>query len=76
VQWSSSNTLSTQDHAAAALAAAGTGVYAWKGETQEEYWWCMEQTIMFDDEPLNMVSSFIYFRFAFSNDLLTNVAST
>ncbi|WP_322628852.1 adenosylhomocysteinase [Halothiobacillus sp.] len=45
VRWSSCNIFSTQDHAAAAIAAAGTPVFAWKGETEEEYWWCLEQTI-------------------------------
>lgn len=43
VQWSSCNIFSTQDHAAAAIAKAGIPVYAWKGETDEEYVWCMEQ---------------------------------
>jgi adenosylhomocysteinase len=45
VRWASCNIFSTQDHAAAALAAAGIPVFAWKGETEEEYWWCIEQTI-------------------------------
>jgi len=45
VRWSSCNIFSTQDHAAAAIAAAGIPVFAWKGETEEEYWWCIEQTI-------------------------------
>ena len=45
VRWSSCNIFSTQDHAAAAVAAAGVPVFAWKGETEEEYWWCVEQTI-------------------------------
>ena len=45
VRWSSCNIFSTQDHAAAAMAAAGIPVFAWKGETEEEYWWCVEQTI-------------------------------
>ena len=45
VRWSSCNIFSTQDHAAAAVAAAGVPVFAWKGETEEEYWWCIEQTI-------------------------------
>ena len=44
VRWSSCNIFSTQDHAAAAIAAAGIPVYAWKGETEEEYIWCIEQT--------------------------------
>jgi adenosylhomocysteinase len=56
VRWSSCNIFSTQDHAAAAIAAAGIPVFAWKGETEEEYWWCVEQTLMFDDgQPLNMI---------------------
>ncbi len=45
VRWSSCNIFSTQDHAAAAIAKAGIPVYAWKGETEEEYWWCVKQTI-------------------------------
>ena len=45
VRWSSCNIFSTQDHAAAAMAASGVPVFAWKGETEEEYWWCIEQTI-------------------------------
>jgi adenosylhomocysteinase len=45
IRWSSCNIFSTQDHAAAAIAAAGVPVFAWKGETEEEYWWCVEQTI-------------------------------
>merc|ERR1712180_440040 len=54
--WSSCNIFSTQDHAAAAMAIAGIPVYAWKGETDEEYEWCIEQTIMFPDgRPLNMI---------------------
>lgn len=57
VQWSSCNIFSTQDHAAAAIAAAGIPVYAWKGETLEEYDWCIEQTLYFgaDNKPLNMI---------------------
>jgi adenosylhomocysteinase len=57
VQWSSCNIFSTQDHAAAAIAAAGIPVYAWKGLTEEEYEWCIEQTLFFgkDREPLNMI---------------------
>ncbi len=43
VRWSSCNIFSTQDHAAAALADRGIPVFAWKGETEEEYWWCIEQ---------------------------------
>jgi len=45
VRWSSCNIFSTQDHAAAAIAAAGIPVFAWKGETEEDYWWCVKQTI-------------------------------
>ncbi|HHT0592086.1 TPA: adenosylhomocysteinase [Legionella anisa] len=45
VRWSSCNIFSTQDHAAAAIAAKGIPVFAWKGETEEEYWWCVEQTL-------------------------------
>ncbi|MSO53918.1 MAG: adenosylhomocysteinase [Rhodospirillales bacterium] len=45
IRWSSCNIFSTQDHAAAAIAKAGVPVFAWKGETEEEYWWCVEQTI-------------------------------
>src|ERR1022692_115572 len=57
VQWSSCNIFSTQDHAAAAIAAAGTPVYAWKGMSEEEYEWCIEQTLFFgeDRKPLNMI---------------------
>ena len=55
VRWSSCNIYSTQDHAAAAIAAAGIPVFAWKGETLAEYDWCIEQTIMFGDKPLNMI---------------------
>jgi len=56
VQWSSCNIFSTQDHAAAAIAATGVPVYAWKGETDEEYEWCIDQTIVFKDgQPLNMI---------------------
>jgi adenosylhomocysteinase len=49
VRWSSCNIFSTQDHAAAAIAAAGIPVFAWKGETEEEYWWCVEQSIIGKD---------------------------
>ena len=49
IRWSSCNIFSTQDHAAAAIAATGTPVFAWKGETEEEYWWCVEQTIFGPD---------------------------
>lgn len=57
VTWSSCNIFSTQDHAAAAIAAAGIPVYAWKGMTEEEFEWCIEQTIFFgeDRNPLNMI---------------------
>lgn len=57
ITWSSCNIFSTQDHAAAAMAARGIPVYAWKGETDEEYMWCIEQTIYgFEDgKPLNMI---------------------
>ena len=48
VRWSSCNIFSTQDEAAAAIAAAGIPVFAWKGETEEEYWWCIEQTLKWD----------------------------
>ncbi len=49
VRWSSCNIFSTQDHAAAALAAKGIPVFAWKGETEEEYWWCVDQTLAWPD---------------------------
>jgi len=56
VTWSSCNIFSTQDHAAAAIAKTGVPVYAWKGETDEEYLWCIEQTLYFPDgKPLNMI---------------------
>lgn len=57
VKWSSCNIFSTQDHAAAAIAAAGIGVFAWKGQTQEEADWCIEQTLFFGgkERPLNMI---------------------
>ncbi|GMT42115.1 MAG: adenosylhomocysteinase [bacterium] len=57
VRWSSCNIFSTQDHAAAAMAAAGIPVFAWKGETEEEYNWCIEQTLFYgsDQKPLNMI---------------------
>jgi len=56
VTWSSCNIFSTQDHAAAAIAKTGVPVYAWKGETDEEYVWCIEQTVLFPDgKPLNMI---------------------
>jgi adenosylhomocysteinase len=57
VTWASCNIFSTQDHAAAAIAAAGIQVYAWKGQTAEEFDWCIEHTLFFgeDREPLNMI---------------------
>jgi len=57
VTWSSCNIFSTQDHAAAAIAAAGIPVYAWKGMTEQEFNWCIEQTLFFGEErqPLNMI---------------------
>ena len=57
VSWSSCNIFSTQDHAAAAIAAAGIPVYAWKGQNEEEFWWCIEQTLYAFEggEPLNMI---------------------
>lgn len=57
VTWSSCNIFSTQDHAAAAIAAAGISVYAWKGMNAEEFDWCIEQTLFFgdDNQPLNMI---------------------
>ena len=53
VRWTSCNIFSTQDHAAAAIAANGTPVFAWKGETEEEYDWCLEQQVLKDGEPWN-----------------------
>ena len=53
VRWSSCNIFSTQDHAAAAIAASGIPVFAWKGETEEEFLWCIEQTILKDGKPWN-----------------------
>ncbi len=57
VKWSSCNIFSTQDHAAAAIAKAGIPVFAWKGESEEEYEWCIDQTLFFGSEnkPLNMI---------------------
>src|SRR5210317_51150 len=56
VRWVSCNIFSTQDHAAAAIAAQGIPVYAWKGETIEEYWWCTEQALIWPDGKLpNMI---------------------
>ena len=55
VRWASCNIFSTQDHAAAAIAAAGIPVFAWKGETLEEYWWCTEQALTWADAGPNMI---------------------
>src|SRR5271155_2097998 len=55
VRWASCNVLSTQDHAAAAIAARGTSVFAWKGETEKEYWECLEQTLKFGNQGPNML---------------------
>lgn len=55
VRWASCNIFSTQDHAAAAIAAAGIPVFAWKGETEEEYWWCTDQTLLFKDSKGKMI---------------------
>lgn len=55
VRWSSCNIYSTQDHAAAAVAASGVPVFAWKGMTLQEYEWCIEQTLMFGEHPLSMI---------------------
>jgi len=55
VRWASCNIFSTQDHAAAAIAQAGIPVFAWKGETEEEYWWCTAQTLLFDGQGPNMI---------------------
>ena len=55
VRWSSCNIYSTQDHAAAAIAATGVPVFAWKGETEEEYWWCIDQTLGFDGKGPNLL---------------------
>src|SRR3972149_2500743 len=57
VRWSSCNIFSTQDHAAAAMADAGVPVFAWKGMTQDDFDWCIEQTLFFGDEskPLNLI---------------------
>ena len=54
VRWASCNIFSTQDHAAAAMAKAGIPTFAWKEETEEEYWWCTSQTLLFEDGP-NMI---------------------
>ena len=55
VRWCSCNIFSTQDHAAAAIAAVGVPVFAWKGETEDEYWWCTEQTLNWGDDGPNMI---------------------
>ncbi|MCF7808438.1 MAG: adenosylhomocysteinase [Candidatus Marinimicrobia bacterium] len=55
VRWSSCNIFSTQDHAAAAIAASNVPVFAWKGETEEEYWWCIDQTLDFDGKGPNLL---------------------
>ena len=55
VRWASCNIFSTQDHAAAAIASTGTSVFAWKGETEEEYWWCTNQTLSWPGEGPNMI---------------------
>ncbi|MCF7825913.1 MAG: adenosylhomocysteinase [Candidatus Marinimicrobia bacterium] len=55
VRWSSCNIYSTQDHAAAAIAATGVPVFAWKGETEAEYWWCIDQTLDFDGKGPNLL---------------------
>lgn len=55
VRWASCNIFSTQDHAAAAIAKAGIPVFAWKGESQDEYWWCTEQTLQFTDTKGNVI---------------------
>ncbi len=55
VRWSSCNIYSTQDHAAAAIAKEGIPVFAWKGETEDEYWWCIDQTLDFDGEGPNLL---------------------
>jgi len=55
VRWSSCNIYSTQDHAAAAMADSGVPVFAWKGETEEEYWWCIDQTLGFDGKGPNLL---------------------
>src|SRR5690349_15550913 len=52
VTWTSCNIFSTQDHAAAAIAARGLPVFAWKGETEEEYWWCVERSVRWPDGSL------------------------
>jgi adenosylhomocysteinase len=55
IRWSSCNIFSTQDHAASAIAQAGIPVFAWKGMTEDEYWWCLEQTLNFNGKGPNMI---------------------
>ena len=55
VRWCSCNIFSTQDHAAAAIAAVGVPVFAWKGETEDEYWWCTDQTLNWGEDGPNMI---------------------
>jgi adenosylhomocysteinase len=55
IRWASCNIFSTQDHAAAAIAKTGVPVFAWKGETEKEYWWCMEQTLKFGTHGPNLL---------------------
>lgn len=55
IRWSSCNIFSTQDHAAAAIAKSGVPVFAWKGETEKEYWWCVDQTLKFGKKGPNMI---------------------
>ena len=55
IRWASCNIFSTQDHAAAAIAAKGTPVFAWKGESEDDYWWCTEQTLQFKDKSGKVV---------------------
>ncbi len=56
VRWASCNIFSTQDHAAAAIAAAGVPVFAWKGESLDEYWWCTNQALTFEgDKGPNLI---------------------
>ncbi len=55
VRWTSCNIFSTQDHAAAAIAAAGIPVFSWKGMSEEDYVWCMKQVVQFEDGPMNMI---------------------
>ena len=56
VTWSSCNIFSTQDHAAAAIAKTGVPVFAWKGETEEEFLWCIEKTIIFPGNDSSMMT--------------------